>query len=400
MDLSLSAHDESFRQEVRAFLDAELTDELREAGRLDTSVFTDKEWNLAWHKILHAKGWVAPGWPKEYGGTGWTEMQRYIFAAECARAGTPNLSPMGLRMCGPMLMGYGTQEQKDFYLPRILSGEDYWCQGYSEPGSGSDLASLQCKAVSDGDDYVINGTKIWTTHAHFANRMFCLVRTDGSGKPQTGITFVLIDMDTPGIKVEPIITMAGEHEVNQVFFDDVRVPKINRVGEEDDGWTVAKYLLEFERGGAFAAGLRVGVERLKALAANEATGEGHALGDDDTFTAKIADFEIALDAQEMTEHRVMSALSNGQNPGPASSMLKVTGTQMKQRLDMLAVEAIGTYAMPLQPEARKPGSNVEPVGPADAMVVVPSMLNNRAASIYGGSNEIQRGIMAKLVLGL
>ncbi|WP_422362481.1 acyl-CoA dehydrogenase family protein [Pyruvatibacter mobilis] len=400
MELSLSAADESFRQEVRAFLDAELTDELREAGNKDTSVFTDKEWNLAWHRILYAKGWVAPGWPKEYGGTGWTEMQRYIFAAECARAGTPNLSPMGLRMCGPMLMGFGTQAQKDFYLPRILSGEDYWCQGYSEPGSGSDLASLQCKAVSDGDDYVINGTKIWTTHAHFANRMFCLVRTDSSGKPQTGITFVLIDMETPGISVEPIITLAGEHEVNQVFFDNVRVPKTNRVGEENDGWTVAKYLLEFERGGAYAAGLRVGVEKLKSLMAAEASGDGQALSEDQAFRAKVADFEVALDAQEITEHRVMSALSNGQNPGPASSMLKVTGTEMKQRLDMLAVEAIGTYAMPLQPDARKPGSNVAPVGPAEAMVVVPSMLNNRAASIYGGSNEIQRGIMAKLVLGL
>lgn len=400
MDLSLSAKDEAFRQEVRAFLDTELTDELREAGRLDTSVFTDKEWNIAWHKILYAKGWVAPSWPKEYGGTGWSEMQRYIFAAECARAGTPNLSPMGLRMCGPMLMGFGTQEQKDYYLPRILSGEDYWCQGYSEPGSGSDLASLKCKADSDGDDYVINGTKIWTTHAHFANRMFCLVRTDGSGKPQTGITFVLIDMETPGITVEPIITLAGEHEVNQVFFDNVRVPKTNRIGDENDGWTVAKYLLEFERGGAYAAGLRIGVEKLRLLAQNETDGDGDVLARDETFKRNLADFEVSLDAQEVTEHRVMSALSKGQNPGPASSMLKVTGTEMRQRLDTLAVEAIGTYALPLQTNARKPGSNIAPIGPADSMVAVPTMLNNRASSIYGGSNEIQRGIMAKLVLGL
>ncbi len=402
MELELSAEDETFRQEVRQFLDQELTEELREAGRLTTSVFTDKEWNLRWHKILYAKGWVAPGWPKEYGGTGWTEMQRYIFAAECSRAGTPNLSPMGLRMCGPMLMGFGTQAQKDYYLPRILSGEDYWCQGYSEPGSGSDLASLKCKAESDGDDYVINGTKIWTTHAHFANLMFCLVRTDASGKPQTGITFVLIDMNTPGISIEPIITMAGEHEVNQVFFDNVRVPKANRIGEENDGWTVAKYLLEFERGGAYAPGLRVGVEKLKALAGDEADGEGAGgtLVESRAFKRKLAEFEIELDAQEFTEHRVMTALSNGQNPGPASSMLKVNGTEMRQKLDLLAVEAIGHYALPQQLEARMPGSNIEPVGPASAMTAVPTMLNNRAASIYGGSNEIQRGIMAKLVLGL
>ncbi|MEQ8746778.1 acyl-CoA dehydrogenase family protein [Pyruvatibacter sp.] len=400
MDLGLAPEDETFRQEVRAFLDAELTPELREAGSLTTSVFTDKDWNLKWHKILHAKGWVAPHWPKEHGGTGWSEMQRYIFAAECSRAGAPALSPMGLRMCGPMLMGFGTDEQKAKYLPRILSGDDYWCQGYSEPGSGSDLASLKCRADSDGDDYVINGTKIWTTHAHFANRMFCLVRTDASGKPQQGITFVLIDMDTPGISVEPIITMAGEHEVNQVFFDNVRVPKANRVGEENDGWTVAKYLLEFERGGAYAPGLRVAVEKLKALAGAEADGAGGSLLEGDAFKRKLAAFEVELDAQEITEHRVMTALSNGQNPGPASSMLKVVGTEMRQKLDTLAVEAIGTYAMPMQPDARQPGSNVAPVGPASSMTVVPTMLNNRASSIYGGSNEIQRGIMAKLVLGL
>ncbi len=401
MDLSLSPEDAAFRDEVRQFLDENLTDELREAGRLTTSVFTDKEWNLAWHKILYRKGWVAPHWPKEYGGTGWSEMQRYIWQAECVRAGTPNLSPMGLRMCGPMLMGFGTQEQKDFYLPRILSGEDYWCQGYSEPGSGSDLASLQCKAVSDGDDYVVNGTKIWTTHAHFANRMFCLVRTDASGKPQQGITFLLIDMEeTDGIKIDPIITLAGEHEVNQVFFDDVRVPKANRVGEENDGWTVAKYLLEFERGGTFAAGLKVGVEMLKTMAADEASSIGGRLIDDPAYRTKLADFEVALEAQEMTEHRVMSALSGGKNPGPASSMLKVAGTEMRQRLDELAVEAIQYYAMPNQHAARQPGANMAHVGPEHALTPVPTYLNNRAASIYGGSNEVQRGIMAKMVLGL
>ncbi|MFN4353395.1 acyl-CoA dehydrogenase family protein [Parvibaculum sp.] len=400
MDLHFSAADAAFRDEVRAFLDENLTPELAEAGKLTTSVFTDKQWNLAWQKILYKKGWVAPSWPVEYGGTGWTEMQKYIWASECTRYGTPGLSPMGLRMCGPMLMKFGTKEQKDYYLPRILSGEDYWCQGYSEPGAGSDLASLQLKAVSDGDHYVLNGTKIWTTHAHFANMMFCLVRTDNSGKPQQGITFVLLDMTTPGIKVEPIITLAGEHEVNQVFFDDVRVPKKNRVGEENDGWTVAKYLLEFERGGAFAASLEVGIEKIREVAAGERAGDGKRLIDDESFALKIAEAAIDVKAMEMTEHRVMAELAGGKNPGPASSMLKTRGTEMRQRLDEIAVETIGFYASADQHDARTPGSNVEPIGPKEGMVFMPTYLNNRAASIYGGSNEVQRGIMAKLVLGL
>ncbi|MEW6092113.1 MAG: acyl-CoA dehydrogenase family protein [Pseudomonadota bacterium] len=400
MDLHFSAADAAFRDEVRAFLDENLTPELAEAGKLTTSVFTDKQWNLAWQKILYKKGWVAPHWPVEYGGTGWTEMQKYIWASECTRYGTPGLSPMGLRMCGPMLMKFGTKEQKDYYLPRILSGEDYWCQGYSEPGAGSDLASLQLKAVSDGDHYVLNGTKIWTTHAHFANMMFCLVRTDNSGKPQQGITFLLLDMHSPGIKVEPIITLAGEHEVNQVFFDDVRVPKKNRVGEENDGWTVAKYLLEFERGGAFAASLEVGIEKIREVAAGERAGDGKRLIDDETFARKIAEAAIEVKAMEMTEHRVMAELAGGKNPGPASSMLKTRGTEMRQRLDEIAVETIGFYASADQHDARTPGSNVEPIGPKEGMVFMPTYLNNRAASIYGGSNEVQRGIMAKLVLGL
>ncbi|WP_420560875.1 acyl-CoA dehydrogenase family protein [Tepidicaulis sp.] len=399
MELAMAAEDAAFRDEVRAFLDTHLTDELREAGRLTTSVFTDRDYNLKWHKILYEKGWVAPNWPEEYGGTGWSEMQKYIWSSECARAQTPNLSPMGLRMCGPVIMKYGTQEQKDFYLPRILAGEDYWCQGYSEPGSGSDLASLQCKAVREGDEYVINGTKIWTTHAHFANRMFCLVRTDASGKPQQGITFLLIDMDTPGLKVEPILTMAGDHEVNQVFFDDVRVPVKNRVGEENDGWTVAKYLLEFERGGAYAAGLEVNIQQVEHIANQEAA-DGGKLIDDPAFKAKLDDAAIRVKALEMTEHRIMSAMSAGQNPGPASSMLKTGGTELKQLIDTLAVEAVGYYMAPFEREAREPGSNIALVGPDYALTPMATYLNNRASSIYGGSNEVQRNIMAKLVLGL
>jgi acyl-CoA dehydrogenase len=327
-------------------------------------------------------------------------MQRYIFAAECARAGTPGLSPMGLRMVGPCIMRYGTPEQKAHYLPRILAGEDYWCQGYSEPGSGSDLASLQLRAVSDGDDYVLNGSKIWTTHAQWATRMFCLTRTKTDGKQQAGITFLLLDMTTPGITVKPIITLAGDHEVNQVFFDNVRVPKSGRLGEENDGWTVAKYLLEFERGGGSGAGLKVSLEKLRNMAKEEHGDDGHALLDDEIFRTKFAAAEVKLAAIEMTEHRVMSALAAGRNPGPASSMLKMAGTEMMQNLDELAIEIAGHYAAVPQPEARVPGSNVEPIGPASLMFAMPRYLNNRAASIYGGSNEIQRDIMARLVLGL
>lgn len=400
MNLDLSPEELSFRDDARAFLGASLTPELREAGQRATSVFMDKRFSLAWQRILHAKGWVAPSWPKQYGGTGWTDMQRYIFAAECARAGAPSLAPMGLRMVGPCIMRYGTEAQKAHYLPRILSGEDYWCQGYSEPGSGSDLASLQLKAVSDGDDYILNGSKIWTTHAHWANRMFCLVRTRSDGKNQAGITFLLLDMATPGITVKPIITLAGEHEVNQVFFDDVRVPKTGRLGEENDGWTVAKYLLEFERGGGSGAGLKIALGRIRDLASQEVSDAGGRLIDDHAFAARLSSASIAVEAIEITEHRVMSALSSGKNPGPASSMLKMQGTEAMQRLDELAVEAVGAYAAVDQPEARLPGSNIAPIGPSDGLLAMARYLNNRAASIYGGSNEIQRDIIARLVLRL
>lgn len=399
MDLALNPKDEAFRIEVRDFLEENLTEELRHAARINAGVFSDAPVNLQWQKILQEKGWLVPSWPVEYGGTGWTDMQRYIFSSELVRAGAPTLSAMGLRMVGPVIMGYGRQDQKDYYLPRILSGEDYWCQGYSEPGSGSDLASLQCKAVSDGDDYVVNGTKIWTTHAQFANRIFCLVRTDSSGKPQQGITFLLIDMDTPGIKVEPIITMAGDHEVNQVFFDDVRVPKLNRVGEENDGWTVAKYLLEFERGGSYSAGLEVAIDKLRATAAAERQ-DGETLNDDPDFVRKLTELEIQVMSLKFTEHRIMAELSNGQNPGPASSMMKVNGSETGQKLSELAVEAIGFYVTPDQRAARHPNANEPLIGPDHALTPMPRYLNARASSIFGGSSEVQRNIMAKLVLGL
>ena len=394
MDLALTDDERAFQDEVRAFLDEALTPELRAAGRLATSVFMDWEYSRPWQLKLHAKGWAAPTWPKEYGGPGWGEMKRAIFAAELARAGAPPLPPQGLRMVGPCIMGYGTPEQKAFFLPRILSGEDFWCQGYSEPGAGSDLASLQMRADSDGDDYILNGSKIWTTHAQFANRMFALVRTKFDGKPQQGITFLLLEMDTPGISVKPIITMAGDHEVNQVFFDDVRVPKSGRVGEENKGWTVAKYLLEFERGGGSAPGLKVSLGRVRSMAAAEG------ISDDPSFMARLAGAEVAVEAIEMTEHRVLAELSEGRNPGPASSMLKTQGTEAMQRIDELAIDAIGHYANVDQPLARRPGSNVTPVGPEHGLVSMARYLNNRAGSIYGGSNEIQRDIMARMILGV
>jgi acyl-CoA dehydrogenase len=293
-------------------------------------------------------------------------------------------------MVGPCIIGYGTPEQKAHHLPRILSGEDYWCQGYSEPGAGSDLAALQLRADSEDDDYVLSGSKIWTTHAHHANRMFCLVRTRFEGKPQAGITFLLLDMASPGITVKPIITLAGEHEVNQVFFDGVRVPKANRLGQENDGWTVAKYLLEFERGGGSGPGLQVSLSRL----------QGKAGGMDAAWRRRLAEAEIGVQAIDMTERRVLSALASGQKPGPASSMLKAQGTEAMQRVDELAVQAAGRYAAVQQPQARAAGSNVEPIGPAASLIAMPRYLNDRAASIYGGSNEIQRDIIARVVLGL
>jgi alkylation response protein AidB-like acyl-CoA dehydrogenase len=400
MDLALTPEERAFQAEVRVFLDEALTADLREAGRLSVSAFSEPEYSLPWQRKLCEKGWVAPTWPRQYGGTGWSEMQRAIFSAECARAGAPSLSPMGLRMVGPCIMGYGTPEQKAFFLPRILAGEDYWCQGYSEPGAGSDLASLQLRADSDGDDYVLNGSKIWTTQAHYANRMFCLVRTRFDGKPQQGITFLLLEMNTPGITVKPIITLAGDHEVNQVFFDDVRVPKSGRLGEENDGWTVAKYLLEFERGGGSAPGLKVALARVRAMAAAETSDGGATLLDDAAFRRRLASVEVAVEAIEMTEHRVLADLAGGRNPGPASSMLKTQGTEAIQAIDELAIDAAGLYAATDQPLARRPGANVAPIGPRHSLTAMPRYLNNRAASIYGGSNEVQRNIMARLILGL
>jgi acyl-CoA dehydrogenase len=400
MNIDLSPEHLAFRDEIRRFLDGALDDELRQAARFRPGVFQDYETNMRWHRILYRQGWVAPAWPKEYGGAGWDLVQRYLWTIACGEADAPGLAPMGLGMCGPTLIGHGTPEQKAYYLPRILSGEDYWCQGYSEPGSGSDLASLALRADADGDHYVLNGSKIWTTHAHHANRMFLLVRTQAGGRPQQGITFLLIDMDTPGITVKPIVFFSGEHEVNQVFFDNVRVPQSGRVGPENQGWTVAKYLLEFERGGGGMVRMRGALERLRRLARSIEVGEGRTLADDYDYNAKLTAAAVRAEAAVAAENRVMASMSKGGSPGPESSLLKNVGADLGQHLNELAVEALGLYVATEQPDARTPGTNVPAVGPAGGIVAMQNYMNNRASSIAGGTNEVQKNIMAKLVLGL
>lgn len=401
MHITLAPDDLAFRDEVRAFLDAKLTPDLREQARRQAGVFSEPAVSRRWHAILHEQGWIAPAWPKEYGGTGWSVVRKYIWDTELAEAGSPSLPAMGLQMCGPVLMGYGSEAQKAFHLPRILSGEHYFCQGYSEPQSGSDLASLQCRADRDGDDYVINGTKIWTTHAQHANWMFLLVRTKTEGKPQAGITFLLTPMDVPGLSVRPIITMAGEHEVNQCFFDNVRIPVASRVGEENQGWTVAKYLLEFERGGSYAARIRGLLRSVKAIAADEAGDDGDSLWADADFRRKTLSLEVELTAVDWTERRVIAGLSRGGPVGDATaSMLKLKGSETLQMATELALEALGAYAAPDQRESLGAGANVSPIGPDHARTATARYLNTRAATIYGGSSEVQRNILARTALAL
>ena len=410
MDLTWSEADLRFREEVRAFLHAALTPTLRRVGERLTSAYADPDDALAWQKILYAKGWVAPAWPVEHGGCGWSLTQRYIWEGELAAAGAPPLSPMGLNMCGPALIGCGNAAQKAQLLPRILSGEDFWCQGYSEPGAGSDLASLQMKARVDGDDVVCSGHKLWTTHAHRANWIFCLVRTTTEQIPQRGITFVLIDMQDPGVTVKPTVFLTGEHVQSEVFFDEVRVPRAKVVGEIGQGWTVAKYLLTFERGGSVhGPWLQARLAKLRAIAVREAAGDGAPLLQDPAFRSRLAALATEVEVFAATELRTVSALSAGQPPGAESSMMKVLYTELSQRLTELAVEAIGVYAAPFQPHTGRPGGPVpgyQPpqdggaVGPAHSWSVTSKYFNNRAASIYAGTNEIQRNILAKSVLKL
>ena len=404
MNLDWSPADIAFRDEVRAFLAEHLTDELRDAGRLMTSVYADHERSLVWQKILNARGWAAPGWPVEYGGAGWSVSQKYIFARERVAAGAPPVSPMGIQMCGPAIIGHGTDEQKAYFLPRMLSGEHFWCQGYSEPGAGSDLAALKMRAETDGDDLICTGQKVWNTHANIANWGFFLVRTAQLSRPQQGITFLLIDMTSPGVTVRPIVSPSGEHIQNEIFLDQVRVPKANVVGQINDGWTVAKYLLEFERGGiAYAPELQVRLDTIEAAAREVAGDDCTTLADDAAFASRMAHARVRVAALETYEFRTMS--SSGP-PGAAASVMKILGTELQQHATELGMLVAGRYGIAYQPQAACPGGPVSHphsdsgfAGPRFAAIAPLRYLNERAGSIYAGSNEIQRNILAK-VLGL
>ena len=398
MQIDFTDAEKAFRNEIRDFVTGNLPTDIRD--KVESDIGLSREDYVRWHGILYEKGWVAPGWPVEHGGTGWTPIQRYIFGEECAAASAPRVMPFGVSMVGPVIYTFGNDTQKDFYLRRILSGEHFWCQGYSEPGAGSDLASLRTRALRDGDHYVVNGQKTWTTAAHWANHIFCLVRTDTEAKPQEGISFLLIEMDDPGITVRPIITMDGGHEVNDVFFDDVRVPAENLIGEENKGWTYAKFLLSHERAGIADVGRSKNrLARLKAIARSEQSG-GRPLIEDVRFRDKIAELEIGLLALEFTELRALSSEEAGAAPGPEANLLKIHGTEIQQRLTELTLEAVAGYAQPYIPEALEGGWNEAPIGPDYAAAVAPRYFNWRKASIYGGSNEIQKAIIAKMVLGL
>jgi hypothetical protein len=398
MDLNYSAEDLAFRDEVREFLETSYPERLRTRASRDE---VTKEDFLDWQKILYKRGWGAPAWPKEYGGTGWSSTQKYIFQEECARAETLGVPPFGMSMLAPVLMAFANEKQKSYYLPRILDGTDFWCQGYSEPGAGSDLASLKTRAEKDGDSWVINGQKTWTTLAHFADWIFVLCRTDPTArKPQEGISFILVNMKTPGVEVRPIITMDGGHEVNETWFTDVRVPLENIVGEENQGWTYAKYLLVHERSGiAGVARSKKAVERLKAIASVELD-RGEAIIRNPDFARKVAELEIDLTALEFTELRTLAREAQGKGAGPESSVLKIKGTEIQQRLTELTLEAVGVYGAPYFRGFPMEGGNQFPIGPEYAHHAAPAYANMRKTSIYGGSNEIQRNIIAKMVLGL
>ena len=393
MELNLSKEDATFRDEARGFIAENYPAEMR-VPNPETDL--TKEQSLLWHRILYKKGWIAPSWPKEYGGPGWTIARRYIFGQETSRAGTLPPLPFGVTMVGPVIYTFGNDAQKEKFLPRILSGDDWWCQGYSEPGAGSDLASLRTKAVRDGDHYIVNGHKTWTTLAQHADWIFCLVRTDPQAKAQSGISFLLIDMNTAGVTVRPIITIDGSHEVNDVFLEDVRVPVDNLIGEENKGWTYAKFLLGNERTSMAGTGhSKRRLQGLKAIVRAEIAPDDSAGCD---LAKDIAKAEIDLMALEATEARMISQLSRGKDPGPAASLLKIRGTEIHQRIADLTHRAIGQYGLALREHPA--GGNAFVPGPSYGHTATEKYLNTRKLSIYGGSNEIQRNIIAKAVLGL
>ena len=393
MDLSYTNEENAFREEVRAFLEEKVTDELRE--KVKGKAELTKEDMEGWHATLNEKGWLAPNWPKKFGGAEWNAVQRHIWEEEAAAARAPRTVPFGLSMLAPVLQKFGSKEQQDYWLPRLLNGDDWWCQGYSEPGAGSDLASLKTTAVKDGDHYIVNGQKTWTTLGQHANMIFCLVRTDKDVKQQEGISFLLIDMDTPGVEVRPIILLDGAHEVNEVWFTDVKVPVENLVGEENKGWTYAKYLLTHERTNIAGVGFsQAGLNSVKRIAGAEMAG-GKPLIQNPHFAARVAQVEMDLMAMSTTNLRIISKAAAGEAPGVEASMLKVKGTIIRQEINDLARRAAGVYAMPFASEAVE-GSNEALPDPLAAGPVAAQYFNNRKLSIFGGSNEIQRGIIAKV----
>ncbi len=397
MNLDFSPAELAFQQEARTFIAEHYPQSLR--GKQDEGDEIGKEDFLSWHRVLAEKGWIVPAWPVEYGGTGWTATQRFIWSEEIARADCIRILPFGVTMVGPVIYTFGTPEQKARFLPNILSGKDWWCQGYSEPGAGSDLASLRTSAVLDGDHYIVNGQKTWTTMAQYADWGFFLVRTNKDVKAQEGISFLLIDMKSPGVTVRPIITLGGEHEVNEVWLEDVRVPVENRIYEQDKGWTCAKFLLAHERTGiAAVAGSKRGVEKIKQIARTEMDGDRPLLANP-FFKRKVAELEMDLTALEYTELRTLAGEAAGKGPGPESSLLKIKGSEIQQRITELALEAVGHYGAPYF-RGFGEGDNEHPIGPDYAHRTAPTYFNTRKTTIYGGSNEIQRNIIAKMVLGL
>ncbi len=398
MDLNYTDSEQAFQAEVRDFMQTKLpkrlSDKMRDHKRLTKADMEE------WHGILNEAGYLTGHWPEQFGGKGWNAIERNIFDEELTAANGPRVVPFGLNMLAPVLMAFGSPEQQSHYLPRIANGDDWWCQGYSEPGAGSDLASLKMSAERDGDHYILNGQKTWTTLGQHANMIFCLVRTSREGKQQEGISFILVDMDTPGVEVRPIILLEGTHEVNEVWFTDVRVPAENLVGEENKGWTYAKYLLVHERSGIAGVGAALsGLEHLKHIAKDQQK-DGKPLLDDPFFAARLAEIEIDLSAMRTSNLRVTQAADDGAPPGPETSMLKIKGTEIRQSINDLTRRALGPYAMPFVSEALDAGYNEEPIGPDYANPIAVDYFNHRKTSIYGGSNEVQRNIISKMMMGL
>ncbi|TDF86201.1 acyl-CoA dehydrogenase family protein [Pseudomonas sp. H9] len=398
MNIHFTPEDLAFREEVRGFLRDKLPPAIVERGR-NGKYFNNEDYNV-WMRLLSERGWLAPSWPVEYGGAGWSPVQKLIFEDECAIAGAPRVVAFGVKMLAPVLIKFGTEVQKARFLPRILNCEDWWAQGYSEPGAGSDLAAVKTRAVREGDHYVVNGQKTWTSYVQYANWIFCLVRTDPQAKPQRGISFLLIDMNTPGITVRPIITLDGQHSVNEVFFDNVRVPVENLVGGENEGWTCAKYLLTHERTALAGIGeCKAKLTRLKQIASQELR-EGKPLLEDAQFRAQIADVEIQLMALEMCNLRALSAAVGGAASGGESSMLKIRGTEIRQAITYLMSKAVGPYSMAFL-EDELGYDSVEALLHTDyTSTATTQYLDMRKSSVFGGSNEIQKNIIAKTVLEL